>query len=140
MSWVVLDNLQVLPDTVTAIHCDTRDFCCMIKTGIYSEDKKLLDDLDKYSTEDKFLVNQDEIFSVLSNIANISGGLDCTWRFLEFPLVENAGTNKIWECKYFRLYRINNTKFIFCNAHNKPIEWKLLTKENLIEPDLLCAH
>lgn len=31
MSWVVLDNLQVLPDTVTAIHCDTRDFYCMVK-------------------------------------------------------------------------------------------------------------
>lgn len=139
MSWESIKDV-VLSSLITAIYCDTRDFYCLPVTGVYSEDKKVLGDIAMYSKEDKFLINQEEISTVINNIAEFSGGLDCTWRFLEFPSVQNAGTNKTWECKYFRLYRVNSTQFLFCNAHNQPIEWKLLTKENLIDEELLCAH
>lgn len=139
MRWVPIKEL-VITSSVNSVHCDTRDFYCASSDSVSNGNDDVPVILRMYSNSEEFLINQDEIFSVLSNIANISGGLDCTWRFLEFPLVENAGKNKTWECKYFRLYRVNNSKFIFCNAHNQPIDWKLLTKENLIEEDLLCAH
>lgn len=136
--WIGLDKLTITPD-VKQIHCDTRDFCCILltdnlkyhKSDSTTEQRKIKNinkTIEKQSLKDCYLIEEDEIISWLTNMEKFSRD-GCkntvTWRFLSFNHLDGT-----W-LKYIRMYRYNATQFIVCDSYNDMIVWKDCNEENL---------
>lgn len=135
--WVKIDELEITPE-INCVHCDTRMFhavCNIIEFKKIEGDRyyeltfnKLIDFIEdnKGNIDEKYLIDVDDIIPFckhLKNIRDYSNEL-----ILRFNGVEGCG---FW-LKYVRMYRIDEEQFIVCNSDSKPIEWKLLSKENVV--------
>lgn len=117
-----------IPDNVTSIHCDTRDF------GVIMTDRETTKEADGQAycmlhsgeIDERFLMKRDEIIPWLMHIEAISGGRG-DWRCLNFDTIE---TRLGW-LKYIRMYRYNDDMFLVCDSYSDPIEWRLCTEESL---------
>lgn len=125
--WKYIDEINDLSEA-SQIHCDTRDFYCAILNGFKKEAKNYLSETCENLVKDKrYLINEKEIIPFLKRMETISGGKG-KWRLLDF---ENISTKSGWVFKYLRFYRANDKQFFVENADNEPVEWRLLTKENI---------
>lgn len=119
-SWKYIDYIVINDDT-KQVHCDTRDFHCLI-----ADDKFTLKgnpQITRNMHKHKFRIKRDEIVDFLKKLETISGG-KAAWRMLSFDI------HTSW-LKYIRIYHIQNDTFVVCNRDNKPIEWRILTEDNL---------
>lgn len=119
-NWGHIDKVNITND-ILQIHCDTRDFHCMLLT-----DKFILKgnpQITRYMHMPKFRIKRSEILEFLKHLETISGGKS-NWRMLSFK------THISW-LKYIRIYHIQNDTFIVCDRCNKPIEWRTLTEDTL---------
>ena len=120
MDWNYIDNV-IIDDDTKQIHCDTRDFHCMLLTDKFT--LKGNPQITRNMHKTKFRIKRDEIIDFLKHLETISGGKS-NWRMLSFK------THISW-LKYIRIYHIQNDTFVVCNRDNKPIEWRTLTEENI---------
>ena len=118
--WKYIDNL-VIDDNTNQVHCDTRDFNCLVLTDkiTLKEHPQITRNMHKH----KFRIKRDEIVDFLKKLETISGG-KAAWRMLSFTV------HPSW-LKYIRIYHIQNDTFVVCDRDNKPIEWRILTEDNL---------
>lgn len=130
--WSYLDECSI-HSKINFITVDTRDFFVLLiqrlEMDFYNLDNTIFEEVAK---DDRYLIEQDDILPFLKELETISGGKG-EWRFLEFKHID---TKSGWGFKYLRLYRIDNHRFIIANNDNEPVEWRLLTKENVCD-DLL---
>lgn len=121
--WQYIDNL-VIDDNTNQVHCDTRDFNCLVLTDklALKEHPQITRNMHKH----KFRIKRDEIASFLKQLETISGG-KAAWRMLSFTK-DNSYSSWL---KYIRIYHIQNDTFIVCDRCNKPIEWRTLTEDTL---------
>ena len=114
--WVPLDKCNITPE-VMAVHCDTRDFGCLLDTDI--DNKAYL----KYAKTKRYTVNADNIVGILQNLREMTGG-NIKWRLIRF---KNCG----W-LKYIRFYRITDDKFVaMCRDGQTPLDVTELNSENI---------
>lgn len=144
--WSELSKLIITPD-VKQIHCDARDFYCILsknnlkyhKSDHLDEQKRkkgIIKTIKKQAVKDCYLIEESEIITWLTNMELFSrDGCKNTvkWRFLSF---EHLGG--IW-LKYIRMYRYNPTQFIVCDSYNNMIAWKDCNEENL-RKEYLNSH
>lgn len=136
--WSELNKLIITPD-VKQIHCDTRDFYCILskdnlkyhKNDHLDEQKRkkgIIKTIKKQAVKDCYLIEESEIITWLTNM-ELSSRDGCkntvTWRFLSFEHLDG-----IW-LKYIRMYRYSPTQFIVCDSYNNMIVWKDCNEENL---------
>lgn len=134
--WVKIDEMEIIPE-INCIHCDTRTFhavCNIIDFKKIENDKyyeltfkKLIDFIDEHKNniDEKYLINVNDIIPFCQKLRDIK--LYSKEFVLRFNGVEGCG---FW-LKYVRMYRINEEQFIVCNMDSKPIEWRLLSKDNV---------
>ena len=120
MDWKYIDNI-IIDDDTKQIHCDTRDFHCLI--SVVKFELKGNPQITRNMHKPQFRIKRDEIIDFLKHLETISGG-KYNWRILSFK------THISW-LKYIRIYHIQNDTFVVCNRDNKPIEWRTLTEENI---------
>lgn len=114
--WVPLDKCNITPE-VMAVHCDTRDFGCLLKNDI--ESKAYL----KYANDKRYIVNADKIVDILKNLRELTGG-NIKWRLIRF---KDCG----W-LKYIRFYRVSDEEFIaMARDGQSPLDVKELLLNNL---------
>lgn len=118
--WKYIDNL-VIDDNTNQVHCDTRDFNCLVLTDKITLKEHL--QITRNMHKAKFRIKRDEIIDFLKHLEAISGSKS-NWRMLSFK------THISW-LKYIRIYHIQNDTFVVCDRDNKPIEWRILTEDNL---------
>lgn len=125
-NWKSLNEIVSL-DNVNSIHCDTRDFHCMMNDKMIDLKDGKNPEIRRCVYDKKYHIPQDAVVEWLKSIEKMAGG-KAEWRCLNFDNVECDG----W-LKYIRLYR--NPKFsdvfIVCNRDSKPIEWEKCNEENL---------
>lgn len=126
-NWIHLSKLQgLITEDINSIHCDTRDFHCILTDNVVTKDKKVYELIRSPKKCGKhFLINPEEIIPWLQSLEDMSEGKN-DWRCLIFDNVKCDG----W-LKYIRFYRFND-KFIVCNGHSEAIDWQNCTKENLL--------
>lgn len=129
-SWKMLEEC-VVDDSINIIHCDTRDFHCIVHTEPLNTKDGNHREISRQFHNYGYQIKADEIVDWLKGLREISGGGKVIWRQLRFNKVEDDN----W-LKYIRMYRNPKDKdyFIVCNSHSKPILWKLCTEENIIRP------
>lgn len=114
--WVPLDKCNITPE-VMAVHCDTRDFGCLLTNDI--ESKTYL----KYANDKRYIVNADKIVDILKNLRELTGG-NIKWRLIRF---KDCG----W-LKYIRFYRVSDEEFIvMARDGQSPLDVKELLLSNL---------
>ena len=128
-NWIYIDDIEVT-NNVNTIHCDTRDFHCSVRED--KTDSSNERHLEITPVLHNYLIHQNEIKGFLKNLETITGGKG-SWRMMNFKEI-NAGYG--W-FKYIRMYRVNEDYFIVCDNVNVPVDRTLMTKDNLIEGDLL---
>lgn len=79
----------------------------------------------KGNIDEKYLININEIIPFLLNLREIKNYANEP--ILRFNGVLGCG---FW-LKYVRMYKINDNQFIVCNSDCVPIEWRLLSKNNV---------
>lgn len=137
--WIKIDEVEITPE-INCIHCDTRTFhakCNIIEFKKFENDKyyeltfnKLIDFLDNTNhIDEKYLIDINDIIPFCQKLRDIK--LHSKELVLRFNGVEGCG---FW-LKYVRMYRINEEQFIVCNMDSKPIEWRLLSKDNVVISD-----
>lgn len=138
--WIKIDEVEITPE-INCIHCDTRTFhaiCNIIEFKKIENDKyyeltfnKLIDFLDEHrnNIDEKYLINVNDIIPFCQKLRDIK--LYSKELVLRFNGVEGCG---FW-LKYVRMYRINEEQFIVCNMDSKPIEWRLLSKDDVVIPN-----
>lgn len=138
--WLPIEYFQYIPNGVTAIHCDTRDFEMVMSKD--SLDKSIVIDeriniskmIRKGNIDEKYLIHRNEIPIWLRDIEGISGG-KCQWRCLNFTTIKT----KLGWLKYIRMYYYKNEYFVVCDAYAEPIDWRTMNEETL-EKEYLNAH
>lgn len=134
--WKYLNDIfDVIEDVsdVSQIHCDTRDFFCKVLNGFKKEAKNhVLETYEKLAKDERYLILDNEVIPFLGYLEDISGGKG-KWRLLDF---KNIDTKSGWGMKYLRFYRVDDEHFFVQNNDNEPVEWRLLTKENIDEEQL----
>ena len=132
--WINLDDVE-MTDDINQIHCDTRDFHCLIKQDVIDVRDGREPEIRKSLHRKDVVISKDEVIPWLKSLKEMAGG-NANWRYLLFDNVECDG----W-LKYIRMYRHpkKNDLFIVCNNHNKPIQWQNCTKENL-NTEMLDAY
>ena len=114
--WVPLDKCNITPE-VMAVHCDTRDFGCLLTNDI--ESKTYL----KYAKNKRYIVEADKIVNVLKSLKEMTGG-NIKWRLIRF---KDCG----W-LKYIRFYRVSDDEFIaMCRDGQTPLDVTELNSENI---------
>jgi len=114
--WVPLDKCNITPE-VMAVHCDTRDFGCLLTNDI--ESKAYL----KYAKNKRYIVEADKIVNVLKSLKEMTGG-NIKWRLIRF---KNCG----W-LKYIRFYRVSDDEFIaMARDGQTPLDVAELNSENI---------
>ena len=134
--WYPIEYFQYIPNGVTAIHCDTRDFYMIIRNYKIEKDidKDLYRLLHGAKINERFLIKRSEIISWLKTIEEISGG-KCQWRCLNFTTIKT----KLGWLKYIRMYYYKDDYFVVCDGYGEPIEWNAMNDETL-EKEYLNAH
>ena len=134
--WLPIEYFQYIPDGVTAIHCDTRDFHMIMRNDKIEKDKSkdLYRLLHGAKINECFLIKRSEIISLLKRIKRISGG-ECKWRCLNFYTIKT----KLGWLKYIRVYYYKDDYFVVCDGYGEPIKWRTMNEENL-EKEYLNAH
>lgn len=134
--WVNLDDVE-MNDNVNQIHCDTRDFHCLVKEELIDIKDGRAPEIRKAVHKMEYQIPETEVIGWLNSIRDISGGKESKWRFLSF---NNVGKDEIW-MKYLRLYRNPKKKgfFIVCEQQDIPVQWKEFNEENL-NKELLNAY
>lgn len=131
--WKYIDEIEMSSD-ICIITCDTRDFCCDIVNAFEEKTKKYVSKIyKKYLKDERYIIGQTELLPFLKELETISGGKG-EWRFLDFKNIE---TPSGWGMKYLDFYRIDNQHFFIANHDEQPVEWRILTKENLCDEDIL---
>ena len=114
--WVPLDKCNITPE-VMAIHCDTRDFGCLLSDDV--ENKKFK----KYAKTKRYIVEADKIVSILNSLKEMTGG-NIKWRLIRFK-----------ECgwlKYIRFYRVSDNGFVaMARDGQTPIDVSEFNAENI---------
>ena len=114
--WVPLDKCNITPE-VMAVHCDTRDFGCLLTDDI--ESKTYM----KYAKNKRYIVNADKIVDILKSLRELTGG-DIKWRFIRF---KDCG----W-LKYIRFYRFSDDEFIaMARDGQSPLDVSEFNSENI---------
>lgn len=114
--WVPLDKCNITAD-VKAVHCDTRDFGCLLATDI--DNKAYL----KYAKTKRYTVDADNIVGILQNLREMTGG-NIKWRLIRF---KDCG----W-LKYIRFYRVSDDKFVaMCRDGKSPLDVSELNSKNI---------
>ena len=114
--WVPLDKCNITPN-VMAVHCDTRDFGCLLTDDI--ENKEYL----KYAKDERYTVDSVKIVDVLKSLRELTGG-DIKWRLIRF---KDCG----W-LKYIRFYRVSDDKFVVMARDGQtPLDVNELNSENI---------
>lgn len=138
--WLPIEYFQYIPDGVTAIHCDTRDFETIISKEELDKSKILdgcvdvFDMMQKGNIDKKYLIHRQEIPQLLNRVKRISGG-DCKWRCLNFATIKT----KLGWLKYIRMYYYKDDYFVVCDGYAEPIDWRTMNEETL-EKEYLNAH
>lgn len=134
--WIKIDEVEITSE-INCIHCDTRIFhakCNIIDFKKIENDRyyeltynKFIDFLEekKGNIDEKYLININEIIPFLLNLREIKNYANEP--ILRFNDVLGCG---FW-LKYVRMYKINDNQFIVCNSDCVPIEWRLLSKNNV---------
>lgn len=130
-SWIHIDDVEVT-DKVNAIHCDTRDFCCLVKEETLDLRDSRHPEITKVKYKEEYLIRQDEIKPFLQRLETITGGKG-SWRFMNF---KGVNTRLGW-FKYIRIYRVRKDLFVVCEGSDLPVVWSMMSEENLIEKHLL---
>lgn len=132
-NWIYIDDINGIPKDTTAIHCDTRDFHCLLSEEKQNLEGLKVENLIKYKSAKKsMLIAREEILPWLKNIETMSGGRG-SWRHLFFNNVKCDG----W-LKYIRIYHYQDDKYIVCNEDSAAIHWRECVKENLPEEYEIC--
>ena len=114
--WVPLDKCNITPE-VMAVHCDTRDFGCLLTNDI--ESKAYL----KYAKNKRYIVEADKIVNVLKSLREMTGG-NVKWRLIRF---KDCG----W-LKYIRFYRVSDDEFIaMARDGQSPLDVGEFNSENI---------
>ena len=126
--WKNLDDV-LIDGTINQIHCDTRDFHCLVTTDMVDIKDGKNPDVRKALHRKDVVISEEDVISWLKSLREMTGG-KARWRYISFKDVECDG----W-LKYIRMYRHpkKNNLFIVCNRNSKPIQWQNCTKENLDE-------
>lgn len=125
-----------IPDVVTSLHCDTRDFNVIMQVTMYSKEnnKDVYRLLHGGKVNECFLMSGNDIIPWLQKLEAMSGG-NCEWRMLNFKGID---TRLGW-LKYIRFYRYKDNQFVVCDSFGEPIKWQLCTEENL-DKKFLNSH
>lgn len=139
--WISIDELTEIPREVNEIHCDTRDFHCLLSTenlmeSKEKEDKPLKKIFKKYLEDEshpEVFITSSGIIDILKKLKEWSGG-NQDWRMLSFKKDSSLSDfTGLW-FKYIRFYRIKEDKFIISDrSGTAPFDWKKLFKEENIE-------
>lgn len=114
--WVPLDKCNITPE-VMAVHCDTRDFGCLLTNDI--ESKTYL----KYAKNKRYIVEADKIVNVLKSLKEMTGG-NVKWRLIRF---KDCG----W-LKYIRFYRVSDDEFIaMARDGQSPLDVREFNSDNI---------
>lgn len=114
--WVPLDKCNITPE-VMAVHCDTRDFGCLLTNDI--ESKTYL----KYAKNKRYIVEADKIVNVLKSLKEMTGG-NVKWRLIRF---KDCG----W-LKYIRFYRVSGDEFIaMARDGQSPLDVREFNSDNI---------
>lgn len=125
--WIYISDIKSL-DGINQIHCDTRDFNCLMKKEYISGMRWTYKmSLKEAFTEAKFLMTTDEILTFLKGLETMSGG-QARWRHLLFDGIDCKG----W-LKYIRFFRDPQSPnmWLVCQREVEPFEWRKCTIENL---------
>lgn len=143
--WIPLEEIQDIPDNITNLHCDTRDFCMTGSTEEFynsskAEDRKFCAFIRKeIKKNSEVLINKDEIIPLLRNLEEWSGR-KADWRFLSF--IEGPENISGSWFKYIRFYRIKRTDYFVITCRNEYkseglVDYKkVFTKENINQEHL----
>lgn len=138
--WLPIEYFQYIPDGVTAIHCDTRDFYMTISTDVIEGAEcidgcvNVFDMIPKCAIDNKYLIHCKDIPQLLKYVEEISGG-KCQWRCLNFTTIKT----KLGWLKYIRMYYYKDDYFVVCDGYAEPIDWRTMNEETL-EKEYLNAH
>lgn len=134
--WLPIEYFQYIPDSVTTIHCDTRNFNMIMRNEKIEKDKSkyLYRLLHGAKINECFLIKRSEIVSWLRNVEEISGG-KCQWRCLNFTTIKA----KLGWLKYICMYYYKDDYFVVCDEYAEPIDWRTMNEETL-EKEYLNAH
>ena len=138
--WLPIEYFQYIPNGVTAIHCDTRDFYMTIskdaldKSIVIDERINICEMIQKGDVDEKYLIHRKDIPELLKRIKRISGG-ECEWRCLNFYTIKT----KLGWLKYIRMYHYKDDYFVVCDGYAEPIDWQTMNEETL-EKEYLNAH
>lgn len=138
--WYPVEYFPYIPNGVTSIHCDTRDFEIIISKDAFDKSKVLqgcvdvFDMIEKGNVDKKHLIHRNEIPQWLKHIEEISGG-KCDWRCLNFSSIK---TRLGW-LKYIRMYYYKDDYFVVCDGYAEPIDWFTMNEDTL-EKEFLGAH
>ena len=137
--WLPIEYFQYIPNGVTAIHCDTRDFYMTIskdalEKSIVIDERINILEMIKGDIDEKYLIHRNEISQWLKYIEEISGG-KCKWRCLNFTTIKT----KLGWLKYIRIYHYKDDYFVVCDGYAEPIAWRTMNEETL-EKEYLNAH
>ena len=130
--WLPIEYFQYIPNGVTSIHCDTRDFETIISKEELDKSKILdgcvdvFDMIQKGNIDKKYLIHRQEIPQLLKRVKRISGG-DCKWRCLNFATIKT----KLGWLKYIRMYYYKDDYFVVCDGYAEPIDYLTMNEENL---------
>lgn len=97
--WKPLEECK-MSSKVMSVHCDTRDFSCLLKAEDWKENEP---GLLTFSHNDEFLIHADKVFALLATIQDFTGG-KIKWRVLNY-----AG---FWDLKYIRFFRVSDKHFL----------------------------
>lgn len=138
--WLPIEYFPYIPNGVTAIHCDTRDFYMTMskdaldKSIVIDERINVFEMIQKGDIDEKYLIHCNEIPQLLKRIKRISGG-ECKWRCLNFYTIKT----KLGWLKYIRMYYYKDDYFVVCDGYAEPIDWRTMNEETL-EKEYLNAH
>ena len=115
--WLPLDECT-MTDAINAVHCDTRDFHCLL----VEEDVELPKTVQKAAEDERYTVEPDKVFDLLKKAETLSGG-KISFRILSTP-------NSYW-LKYIRFFRVGD-KFVATDRNGvTPLAVDSLNAENL---------
>lgn len=115
--WLPLDECT-MTDVINAVHCDTRDFHCLL----VEEDVKLPKIVQEAAEDERYTVEPDKVFDLLKKAETLSGG-KISFRIISTP-------NSYW-LKYIRFFRVGN-KFVATDRNGiTPLSIDSLNAENL---------
>ena len=138
--WYPLEYFQYIPNSVTIIHCDTRDFYMVMSIEVIKGAEcidgcvNVFDMIPKRAIDNKYLIHRKDIPKWLKYIEDISGG-KCEWRCLNFTTIKT----KLGWLKYIRMFYYKDDYFVVCDGYGEPIDWGTMNEETL-EKEYLNAH